>query len=115
MVRGDKSLITCVAEKEVFCIHEIDNKLFAYFFQFMLTIFCNMFTGTKRFHWITITKVQKVKEFFQQTFDEFKNERAYKSNDALLFKLIFSSYTKRKMSRHFFARVKLNEKWECID
>ena len=57
MVRGDKSLITCVAEKEVFCIHEIDNKLFAYFFQFMLTIFCNMFTGTKRFHWITRTKV----------------------------------------------------------
>ena len=53
--------------------------------------------------------------FYQQVLKVFLNDEYYQLHEALLFKLIFTSYTKSKMASHGFTRECLNYEWDCID
>ena len=77
-------------------MHEIDNKLFVAFFGYFLKKFKLVYSDNKRFNWRKIYKANYVELFFRNIFS-FKTMEVYKQHEALLFKLIFSTYSKSLM------------------
>ena len=101
-------------ERGVLGMHEIDNKLFVAFFGYLLNKFKQVFSDNKRFNWRMVYKANYVELFFRNIFS-FKSEEVFKEHEALLFKLIFSTYSKSHMEKCGFDQSLLNEQWDCID
>ena len=84
-------------------MQETDNFLFVCFFKFLEEKFENEYTGCKKYNWKQATRRNNTKQFYQKHFKVFRDDTIFQSYEALLFKLIYPSYTVPTMKKHRFS------------
>ena len=96
-------------------MQEIDDRLYECFFGFVLRKFTERFDGCKRFNWKPETRRMKNKLFWQQNMQVFTHDNSFYRAEALLLKLVFSTYKAPKMVSQGFKAEELTEDFETID
>ena len=84
-------------------MQETDNFLFVCFFQFLEGKFEKEYTGCKKYNWKPATRRMNTKQFYQKHFKVFRDDTIYQNYEALLFKLIYPTYTLSTMKKHRFT------------
>ena len=84
---------TNLKKRQLRC-HEIDNKLFTFFFSYLRNQFKEIWPGDKRFHWIYSTRVLNSRAFYEVLTGAEQYHANYHKNETLMFKLVFTSFTK---------------------
>ena len=111
-----KGICKCKKIKVHHRIHEINNKLFTFFFKFIVQEFQKLYIGGTRFHWIARTRLNRVRVFCQDVLGYTGYEAKYPLHEALIFKMIFRTYTKEQMINEYkFSPKVLGEEFDIIE